>query len=111
MKVRSLLVALVIGATPLVLGTAVQACGSPGCAVEQPDEPAIPQTPEDCSGGSNCATPTPPAQKLVCAGSNCAVEQPSDEPIITQEPTPRPAPQRADATTKPIIVAECGSGC
>ena len=28
----------------------------------------------------------------------CAIEQPSDEPIIRQEPTPRPSPQRADAT-------------
>jgi hypothetical protein len=28
----------------------------------------------------------------------CAIEQPSDEPIIRQEPTPKPSPQRADAT-------------
>ena len=32
------------------------------CAIQQPDQPAIPQTPEDSC--NNCAIPTPPAQKL-----------------------------------------------
>ena len=61
-------------------------CGSNNCAVEQPDTPALPQTPEDCTGPS-CATPMPPALKVAspCDGGNCAVDEP-----ISSEPTFRP---------------------
>jgi hypothetical protein len=90
---KALLVALVIGAAPLVLGTAVQADSCGNCAVQQPDQPAIPQTPEDCAG-SNCAIPVPVLQKLAGDCTSCATEQPSDEPT--------PAPQHAG---KPTIVA------
>jgi hypothetical protein len=76
--------------TAYVTGTVVtDGCGSANCAVEQPDTPAIPQTPEDCTS-QGCATPTLPVQKLACDSSNCAT------PAL-------PA--------KPVVVADCPGGC
>ena len=46
--------------------------GCNGCAVQQPDTPALPLTPEDGSNCSGCATPTPPILKLADPCSNCA---------------------------------------
>jgi hypothetical protein len=51
------------------------------CAIEQPDTPAIPQTPGDCT---SYALPTPPALKLANCGG-CAIEQP-DTPALPQTP-------------------------
>jgi hypothetical protein len=91
------MVAMVMG-----LGTAVQAdANCSNCAVQQPDQPAIPQTPEDGTGCSNCAIPVPVPQKLADSCTNCAIEQPGDEPT--------PTPQRADRS---IIVADAScNGC
>jgi len=48
-------------------------CGGYSCAVQQPDTPALPPTPEGC-GGQDCALPTPPVLKLAGSGGpNCAV--------------------------------------
>lgn len=96
------------------------------CAIQQPDQPAIPQTPEDSC--NNCAIPTPPAQKLAENCSSCAVDQPSD--AIPSEPndncstcgtTTPPSQQLAESCSncavdqpsdEPIIrqePADCGS--
>jgi len=53
------LIALASTATPAL----AEPCEGSSCPVQQPDAPALPQTPEDCSG-VNCALPTP-VQKLL----------------------------------------------
>jgi hypothetical protein len=78
---RTLLAALALIALASTATPALADCNSSACAVQQPDTPALPQTPEGCD---SCALPTPPAQKLAeCI--NCAVEQP-DTPAIPQKP-------------------------
>jgi hypothetical protein len=98
--------------TAYVTGTVVaDGCGSANCAVERPDTPAIPQTPEDCTS-QGCATPTLPVQKLACDSSNCAIQQPSDEPITTQEPKDCQGNCATPALpAKPVVVADCPGGC
>ena len=66
------LVAVVSGGTP---ASADGSCS--GCAVQQPDTPVMPQTPEDGGGCSGCATPIPPAQKLADGGNctGCALQR------------------------------------
>ena len=80
------------------------------CAVEHPDAPILPQTPEE--NCSSRAVPTPAPQRLADNCSTCAIQQ-DDEPIITQEPRdcgtcalPKLRPQRASVPAKPIIVAD-----
>jgi hypothetical protein len=83
-----------------------------GCAVQQPDTPVMPQTPEDGQGCSSCALPTPTPQRMAEGGcSGCAVEQP-DTPVLV--PTPEdncngcatPPFPRQRAAFRPIIVAD-----
>ena len=97
--------------------------GCNGCAIQQPDQPAILQTPQDGGGGncSGCALPTPAPQRLADKGggcSGCDVEQ-SDTPVLPQTPAdgsancngcalPTHPGQRA--AFRPIIVADSG-GC
>jgi hypothetical protein len=68
-------VALASGATP-ALADSSGGCGN--CAVQQPDPPALPQTPEEGCGGANWATPAPARQRanaepvIVVGDANCS---------------------------------------
>jgi hypothetical protein len=85
MKKLALLVALAFGSFLIPQTAFADGCNT--CAVQLPDTPAIPQTPEDGGGGcSNCALPTPAPQRLADGGcTNCAVDQP-DTPVLPQIP-------------------------
>ena len=81
-----------------------------GCAIKQPDQPAIPQTPQDAT--SCCALPIPAPQWLAEGCSNCAVDQP-DMPVLPQTPADAgcsgcalPTHPGQRAAFRPIIVAD-----
>jgi hypothetical protein len=60
-------------------------CGSYGCAVEQPDTPALPQMPESC-GGSACATPPPELKLAGCSSFLCSLPRAVSKTALLERP-------------------------
>jgi hypothetical protein len=107
-------VALALGAFAIPQSAFADGSSCNGCAVQQPDSPSPPTTPEDAGSCSGCALPTPAPQRFADGGGNCsgcAVDQP-DAPVLMPTPedgscsscaTPPVHSQRA--AFSPIIVA------
>ena len=76
-----------------------------GCVLEQPTDEALIFADSGCS---NCAVEEPDAPVLPQTPEDSAVEQPIDELVIKQEL--QPTPQRADGAKPIVVAARCPSG-